>query len=110
MDTDDALNAFSALSQPTRLEVFRLLIKVGSDGLAAGEIGSRLGILQNTLSTNLNILAQAQLITRTRQGRSVKYSANFDGIRNLLAFLMQDCCGGNAELCAPLIEQIACPC
>ncbi len=110
MDSTNATTAFAALSQPTRLDVFRLLIKAGSEGLPAGQISKQLGILQNTLSTNLNILVNAGLVNRTRQGRSILYFANFDGIRGLLGFLMQDCCGGRPELCESVIAEIACDC
>ncbi|MGH1359109.1 MAG: ArsR/SmtB family transcription factor [Burkholderiaceae bacterium] len=107
-DTDQALNAFSALSQQTRLEVFRLLISAGADGIAAGDISEQLDVRQNTLSTNLNILVNADLITRSRQGRSIRYFANFNGLRGLLKFLMEDCCGGQPEQCEPIITEIAC--
>ena len=102
METNQALSAFAALSQQTRLDVFRLLVRAGVDGALAGEISEQLDVLQNTLSTNLNILVGAGLVRRQRQGRSVRYFADFDGVRGLLGFLMQDCCGGRSELCEPL--------
>lgn len=105
-----ALTAFSALSQPTRLDVFRLLVKAGADGMSAGDIGESLGVRQNTMSANLSILAHSGLIRKERQGRSIRYFAEMDGMRGLLAFLMEDCCGGRPELCQPLINEIACPC
>ncbi len=108
MDKSDCLKVFSALSQATRLDVFRLLIKAGADGLPAGEINERLGVRQNTMSTNLSILLQAGLVKNRREGRSVRYVADMSAVRGLLAFLMEDCCGGHPELCQPLIEQIAC--
>lgn len=108
MNTAQALAAFDALSQPTRLEVFRLLVRAGTEGLPAGEISARLDVLQNTLSTHLNLLVQAGLVLRERHGRSIVYRPDFDGIRGLLAFLMQDCCGGQPNLCEPVIAAIAC--
>lgn len=110
MDTNDALAAFAALSQPTRLAVFRLLIQAGPDGLAAGEIGAALDVRQNTLSTNLSLLTGAGLLRNERHGRSIRYYADMDGLRGLLGFLLQDCCGGRADLCQPLIDEIACAC
>lgn len=108
MDKKQSLDALSALAQETRLDVFRLLIKAGPQGLAAGEIAERLGVRQNTMSGNLAILARAGLVIAERHGRSVRYRADLDGMRGLLAYLMRDCCGGNAAICAPLVEAIAC--
>ncbi|MEB8386009.1 metalloregulator ArsR/SmtB family transcription factor [Rhodobacteraceae bacterium KMM 6894] len=108
MDTNDALAAFAALSQSTRLDVFRLLIKAGEAGMSAGDIGGTLGVRQNTMSANLSILTRAGLIRSTREGRSIRYFANMDGMRGLLAFLMEDCCGGCPDLCKPLLDEIAC--
>lgn len=110
MDKSNALLAFAALSQPTRLDVFRLLIKAGPDGMAAGQIAEALEVRQNTMSANLSVLTQAGLITATREGRSIRYAAHLDGIRGLLAFLMEDCCGGAPETCQPILDTIACPC
>lgn len=110
MDTKTALDAFAALSQPTRLDVFRLLIKAGDAGMSAGDIGDTLGVRQNTMSANLGILARSGLIGSKREGRSIRYFADMDGMRGLLAFLMEDCCGGRPELCQPVINKIACAC
>lgn len=110
MDKNYALNAFSALSQDTRLDVFRLLIKVGEAGMLAGDISDSLGVRQNTMSANLAILHRAGLIRSTREGRSIRYFADMEGMRGLLAFLMEDCCGGRPELCQPVINELACAC
>jgi DNA-binding transcriptional ArsR family regulator len=83
--------------------VFRLLVKAGEEGLAAGDIARATGSLPNTLSTNLNILAAAGLVAARRDGRSIIYRAAYDQMRELLAFLMEDCCGGRPEICAPLV-------
>lgn len=107
MDETQALSAFAALSQPTRLDVFRLLVKAGEGGLPAGDISSELEVRQNTMSSNLSILAQSGLITSKRQGRNIRYFANIDGMRGLLGFLLEDCCGGQPDLCQPLIKTIA---
>jgi len=108
MDNFDVLAAFSALSQQTRLDVFRLLVKAGANGILSGEIGDRLSVRQNTMSANLTILLNAGLVVKERQGRTIRYFANFEALRGLLAFLMEDCCGGNAELCQSVIDEIAC--
>ena len=100
MDTSTALSALSALGQPTRLEAFRLLARSGS--LPAGEIAERLGVPQNTASTHLAQLTDAGLLARTREGRTIRYAVAPEGIRALLAFLTEDCCGGRPELCRPL--------
>jgi DNA-binding transcriptional ArsR family regulator len=110
MEQIAAVAAFAALSQSTRMDVFRLLIKAGPTGMAAGEIATVLQVRQNTLSANLSVLLQSGLIRNQRQGRSIRYFADMDGLRSLLGFLLEDCCGGNAELCRPLIEEIACAC
>jgi DNA-binding transcriptional ArsR family regulator len=104
MDTPDAVGGLAALAHPGRLEVFRLLVKAGDPGLAAGEIARLTGSLPNTLSTNLGILAGAGLVASRREGRSIIYTAGYDRMRELLAFLMEDCCGGAAAICAPLAE------
>ncbi|WP_185803184.1 ArsR/SmtB family transcription factor [Pontivivens nitratireducens] len=109
MDKQNALDAFAALGQSTRLDVFRLLIKAGEAGMSAGEVGDTLGVRQNTMSANLSILARSGLIRSERQGRSIRYFADMDGVRGLLAFLMEDCCAGRPELCQPVIDLIACP-
>ncbi|WP_375263448.1 ArsR/SmtB family transcription factor [Palleronia sp.] len=109
MDKESALEAFAALSQSTRLDVFRLLIKAGEAGMSAGDIGTTLGVRQNTMSANLSILARSGLIRNEREGRSIRYFADMNGVRGLLAFLMKDCCAGRPELCQPVIDAIACP-
>lgn len=110
MDKVQTLNALSALSQETRLDAFRLLVQVGPEGLAAGEIGERLGVKQNTMSANLSVLAHAGLIRGEREGRSIRYFADMDGLKGLLGFLMENCCGGAPELCQPVIAKLTCAC
>ena len=108
MEKKTALEALSALSQETRLDVFRLLVKAGGAGLSAGDISQTLGVRQNTMSTNLAILTRAGLLKSTREGRSVRYMADFDGMRSLLSFLLEDCCGGRPEACGPVLDEIIC--
>lgn len=109
MDIQTALSALAALSQKSRLDAFRLLIKAGNKGLAAGEISNRLGIIQNTMSAHLATLAHAGLVTRERQSQTIRYFADYQQMRALLGFLLEDCCGGNPDLCDPLLDKIACP-
>ncbi len=104
MDKLNALTAFSALSQETRLDVIRLLIEAGSDGISAGGIGEALGVRQNTMSANLAVLAQAGLVRSVREGRSIRYFADMDGIGGVIGFLLRDCCGGKPEVCQPIMD------
>jgi len=110
MDQSAALAAFAALAQSTRLDVFRLLVRAGTNGMPAGEIGVKLGVRQNTMSANLAVLARSGLLRAERDGRTVRYFADLDGIRDLLGFLMQDCCGGRPARCQPLIDEIVSTC
>jgi DNA-binding transcriptional ArsR family regulator len=86
--------------------VFRLLVQTGEAGLAAGDIALRLEMKPNTLSTHLSILESAGLIAAERQGRSIRYFAQMEGLRGLMAWMLQDCCGGNPDACAPLLDLI----
>ena len=104
METTTAVAALSALAHPGRLEVFRLLVRAGPEGLAAGEIARATGSLANTLSANLGILAGAGLVTSRRDGRSIIYAAGYERMGGLLAFLVEDCCCGRTEICTPLAE------
>lgn len=107
MDQDSAITALGALAHPSRLEVFRLLVRAGPEGMAAGEIAKALGSRPNTLSTNLSILANAGLVGSKRDGRSVIYNAGYDQMRDLLSFLMEDCCAGAPQICSPISEALA---
>ncbi|MBA5777223.1 helix-turn-helix transcriptional regulator [Stappia sp. F7233] len=102
MKKAQALEALAALGQETRLDVFRLLVKAGDAGLAAGEIAARLDVRANTLSSHLSILQRAGLIRQAREGRSLRYRADYAGMLGLLSYLLEDCCGGRPEICAPL--------
>jgi ArsR family transcriptional regulator len=94
-----ALAALAALGQPTRLEIFRLLMRREPDGLPAGVIAEAIGCPHNTLSTHLSILARSGLVRGMRDGRSIVYRADVDGMRSLIGFLVTDCCEGHPELC-----------
>ncbi|MDQ0471542.1 ArsR/SmtB family transcription factor [Labrys wisconsinensis] len=109
MDSDQAILAFAALAQTTRLEVFRLLMKHEPEGLPAGEIARHMDVPHNTMSTHLAILTRAGLIVAERRSRSIIYRARLDAVRSIAGFLVRDCCGGRPELCAPLIADLS-PC
>ena len=94
-----ALAALAALGQPTRLAIFRLLMAAEPAGLPAGDIAQRIGCPHNTLSSHLSVLARSGLVRGARDGRSIIYRAEVDGIRTLVGFLVNDCCGGHPELC-----------
>ena len=99
-----ALDAFGALSQETRLDIFRRLIRAVPDPMAAGDLAKELGVPPSTLSTHLAILSRAGLVKAERQGRTILYAADTEGARQLLSFLIKDCCRGQPEICKPLLE------
>ena len=107
MEKTSAISALSALAHEGRLDIFRLLVRAGPEGMAAGEIARATGSLSNTLSTNLAILSRAGLIASRRDGRSIIYAAAYDQMRDVLGFLMEDCCAGRPEVCAPLADLLA---
>ncbi len=111
MKISDAVKQLSALSQKSRLEVFRLLVKAGPDGMAAGEIARKLDTAANTMSAQLLILSNAGLIKARRDGRSIFYSVDFHAVSGLLIFLTEDCCAGRPEVCQPLTATVTrcCP-
>lgn len=108
MDSETAIQALSALAQGSRLAVFRALVRAGPEGLAAGAVARQLDLTPSTLSTHLGLLLQAGLIASRRESRSIIYSARFDRMAALMAFLAEDCCGGALEVCAPLAETAVC--
>lgn len=92
MDIQNALISFDALSQETRLKVFRHLVEAGPEGVAAGTISERMGVPHNTLSFHLSHMSNAGLVVSRRKGRSIIYSANFDHVTDLIRFMIEDCC------------------
>ncbi|MDH5428191.1 MAG: metalloregulator ArsR/SmtB family transcription factor [Nitrospirota bacterium] len=92
MEINEAILAFGALSQETRLQAFRLLIEHGPDGTPAGTLSDRLGIPHNTLSFHLSHMSNAGLVLSKREGRSIIYSANFEFFTNLIRYMVKDCC------------------
>jgi ArsR family transcriptional regulator len=109
METESSILTLAALAQPTRLEAFRLLVRHEPVGLAAGELARQLAVPQNTLSAHLAVLTRARLVVSERRSRSIVYRANLAALQETVLFLLQDCCGGRPEICAPLLESLA-PC
>jgi ArsR family transcriptional regulator, arsenate/arsenite/antimonite-responsive transcriptional repressor len=101
MKKSTAVVALGALAQETRLDIFRLLVAEGPDGLPAGEIGSRLRLPSPTLSFHLNQLRYAGLVTSRRESRSIIYAANYKTMNGVLGYLTENCCRGQPELCSP---------
>lgn len=99
MKSKDAVRALSALAQESRLEVFRLLVRTGPHGLAAGELSERLGLPPATMSFHLKELTNAGLITSKRESRSIIYSADFAHMQKLINFLLENCCADNGGKC-----------
>ncbi len=104
MEINEAANVLSSLGLEGRLAIFRLLVRAGPRGVKAGDIAGALSSPPSTLTANLNVLSHAGLITRRRDGRMILYSANFGRMRELLAFLLADCCNGEPDICVPLMD------
>jgi ArsR family transcriptional regulator, arsenate/arsenite/antimonite-responsive transcriptional repressor len=101
METEAALAALAALSQRTRLDVFRHLVQAGPDGSAVGSIADALQVAAPTLSFHLKELSHAGLVAGRQEGRFIRYTARFDAMNGLVAYLTENCCRGQAELCTP---------
>lgn len=109
MESNAALDALSALSQETRLAVFRLLVRREPDGVAAGDLAKAVGVPANTMSVHLGVLSRAGLVTSERHSRSIVYRADLARFRDLMLFMLMDCCDGRSDICAPLIADLT-PC
>jgi ArsR family transcriptional regulator, arsenate/arsenite/antimonite-responsive transcriptional repressor len=101
MEKTAALVALAALAQESRLDIYRLLVQAGADGLPAGQIGERLGLPSATLAFHLKELKNAGLVTFTRNGRSLIYGAEYPTMNALLLYLTENCCGRAAAGCVP---------
>ncbi|PDT53598.1 MULTISPECIES: metalloregulator ArsR/SmtB family transcription factor [Sinorhizobium] len=108
MNERQALASFGALSQETRLQIVRMLVIAGPNGMPAGAIAEKVEVSPSNVSFHLKELERAGLITQQRESRSIIYSANYDGLGSLVRFLMEDCCGGHPEICAPAAAIAAC--
>ena len=107
MESEVAILTLAALAQPTRLEVFRLLVKHEPEGLAAGDIARALAVPQNTMSAHLSILSRAGLVSAQRFSRSIVYRADLERLQSMMLYLLEDCCGGRPEICAPVIKSLS---
>lgn len=105
-----AISGLSALAQPTRLAIFRLLIKHEPLGITAGVIADTIGAPHNTLSSHLAIMVRAGLLRSSREGRTIIYRSDVAGMQTLLSFLVNDCCDGHPELCNLLAPAAGCGC
>jgi ArsR family transcriptional regulator, arsenate/arsenite/antimonite-responsive transcriptional repressor len=101
MKKQHAIAILAALAQDNRLDVFRLLVEAGPDGMPAGHIGASLGLPPNALTFHLDRLREADLVTSRRAGRSMIYAAQFDAMNSLVSYLTDHCCQGRPELCKP---------
>ena len=102
MNEHSAAQKFSALAQPSRLMVLKQLVRAGADGISAGALAKHIGAAPSALSFHLKELVNADLAIARREGRFIFYVANYDGLREIIEFLMADCCNGHPELCAPV--------
>lgn len=109
MKKSDAVTALAALAQDNRLDVFRLLVQAGPEGMPAGKVAEELDLAPNTLTFHFDRLREAGLVTVHREGRSMIYAAQFDVMNTLLGFLTENCCQGATEKCAPAVCQPAKP-
>lgn len=108
MKSDSALPILAALAHPTRLAAFRLLVENEPEGLSTGQLVEASGLSQSTFSTHLAVLAKANLVKSEKRGRQIIQRADIDTLRGLMLFLAKDCCHGRAELCEPLLAELAC--
>ena len=99
MKTDQVVSALSALAQPTRLAIYRMLVAAGRDGLAAGQIAEKMEAAPASLSFHFKTLNHAGLVESRQDGRFIYYAANFDVMNGLVGYLTENCCGGNSETC-----------
>ncbi|ANY83701.1 transcriptional regulator (plasmid) [Microvirga ossetica] len=109
MESENVILTLAALAQSTRLDVFRLLVKHEPEGLPAGDIARELAVPHNTMSSHLGILSRARLVRSERRSRSIIYRAELDRLREVVTFLLRDCCGGHLDVCAPLVDALT-PC
>ena len=108
MNNLEALTALAALSHPTRLATFRMLVRYEPAGLATGEIAQAMSMTQSTFSTHLAVLAKARLVRAEKNGRNQVQRPNVAALRELMVFLAKDCCQGSPELCEPLLAELTC--
>lgn len=108
MNEGQALIAFGALSQETRIRLLRLLVVAGPDGIAAGALAEQLEVSPSNISFHLKELERADLVSSRRESRSIVYSAAYKSLTSLIRFLMEDCCSGRTEICGPALTPACC--
>jgi DNA-binding transcriptional ArsR family regulator len=106
MEKSDAVAALAALAQDNRLDVFRLLVQAGPEGMPAGQVADALDLAPNTLTFHFDRLRSAGLVTVRREGRSMIYAARFDTMNAVIAFLTENCCAGAADCAAPICKPV----
>lgn len=109
MTEDDVVIGLAALANAHRLSVFRMLVAAGDGGLLAGDIATKCGLAPSNLSFHLAHLVRAKLVVSQREGRNIRYFLNVVTTRNILDFLVGDCCGGRPELCMPISKDRQAP-
>jgi len=107
MEVQNASDGFAAIAQPTRLEALRLLVRAGPQGVTAGALATARDVAAPTLTFHLKELTRANLASARRSGRRVYYAANYGGLRQLIDFLMAECCQGDPRLCGPYVVKEA---
>src|SRR5690349_14560340 len=107
MNKSQAVDSFAALAQETRLAIVRLLVRAG-DGVPAGDVAQAVGVSPSNVSFHLKELERSGLISARRDARSIIYSADYATMRDLIGFLMKDCCAGRPEICAPVLAENCC--
>ena len=108
MNNKSAITLLSSIAQEARLDIFRALVQAGAEGMSAGVIGEQLGIPNSTLSFHLKELSHAGLVTARQESRFIYYSANYEAMNSLLAYLTENCCAGDRECCAENANGIVC--
>jgi DNA-binding transcriptional ArsR family regulator len=109
MEESQALSAFAALSQQTRFQIVRSLVRAGADGIPAGAVAASLGVSPSNISFHLKELERAGLVVARREARSIIYAADFNVLGGLIRFLMEDCCAARPEVCGPIYATPCCP-
>jgi ArsR family transcriptional regulator, arsenate/arsenite/antimonite-responsive transcriptional repressor len=109
MKESQALLGFAALAQESRLRIVRRLVRAGPQGVSAGAIADNIGVSPSNVSFHLKELERAGIITARREARSIIYAADYKTLRNLIQFLMEDCCGGRPEICGPSLAPSCSP-
>jgi DNA-binding transcriptional ArsR family regulator len=106
MEINEATARLMSIAHQGRLSAFRTIVKAGPEGLSAGELAQRLSVQPNTLSAQLNILSASGLLMNERFGRSIIYRADLSALNEIVLYLIEDCCDGRDEVCAPILDAL----